>query len=79
MTFLSSYRIVEEKKRYEKLNDAAYSALKYRDCAANVFFKRKTRISCDNILISASRSCIVVVANMTDDSEVMTIAGKRHA
>ena len=39
MIFLSGYRIVEEKKRYEKLNDAAYSALKYRDCAANVFFK----------------------------------------
>ena len=37
--FLSDYRIVEEKKRYEQLNDAAYSALKYRDCAANFFFK----------------------------------------
>ena len=36
--FLSDYRIVEEKKRYDKLNDAAYSALKCRDCAANVFF-----------------------------------------
>ena len=36
--FLSDYRIVEEKKRYEQLNDAAYSALKYRDCAANFFF-----------------------------------------
>ena len=30
---------LKKKKRYEKLNDAAYSALKYRDCAANVFFK----------------------------------------
>ena len=38
MIFLSDYRIVEEKKRYDKLNDAAYSALKCRDCAANVFF-----------------------------------------
>ena len=38
MIFLSGYRIVEEKKRYDKLNDAAYSALKCRDCAANVFF-----------------------------------------
>ena len=28
-----------KKKRYDKLNDAAYSALKCRDCAANVFFK----------------------------------------
>lgn len=37
--FLSDCRIVEEKKRYDKLNDAAYSALKCRDCAANVFFK----------------------------------------
>ena len=37
--FLSDYRIVEGKKRYEQLNDAAYSALKYRDCAANFFFK----------------------------------------
>ena len=35
--FLSGYRIVEGKKRYEKLNDAAYSALKYRVCAANFF------------------------------------------
>ena len=26
------------KKRYDKLNDAAYSALKYRDCTANCFF-----------------------------------------
>ena len=30
--------IVLLKKRYEKLNDAAYSALKYRDCAANIIF-----------------------------------------
>ena len=34
--FLSGCRIVE-KKRYDKLNDAAYSALKYRVCAANFF------------------------------------------
>lgn len=40
--FLSDYRIVEEKKRYDKLNDAAYSALKYRDCAANFFFNYST-------------------------------------
>ena len=36
--FLSGCRIVE-KKRYDKLNDAAYSALKYRVCAANFFIK----------------------------------------
>lgn len=35
--FLSGYRIVEEKKRYEKLNDVAISALKYRDRVANFF------------------------------------------
>ena len=40
MIFLSDYRIVEEKKRYEKLNDAAYSALKCRDCAASDWFKQ---------------------------------------
>ena len=37
--FLSGCRIVE-KKRYDKLNDAAYSALKYRVCAANFFINR---------------------------------------
>ena len=42
MIFLSDYRIVEEKKRYEKLNDAAYSALKCRDCAASDWFKTDT-------------------------------------
>ena len=31
---------MKKKKRYDKLNDDAYSALKYRDCAANFFFKR---------------------------------------
>lgn len=41
-SFLSYCRIVEEKKRYDKLNDAAYSALKYRNCAANLLFKKKT-------------------------------------
>ena len=28
--FLSDCRIIEEKKRYEKLNDTIYSALKYQ-------------------------------------------------
>ena len=28
---------MKEKERYEKLNDAAYSALKYRACTANNF------------------------------------------
>lgn len=32
---------MKKKKRYGKLNDAAYSALKYRDCAANFCFKTK--------------------------------------
>ena len=57
--FLSGCRIVE-KKRYDKLNDAAYSALKYRVCAANFFInlndihlKRK----CDGI---GPASCLVL-------------------
>ena len=36
---------LKKKKRYEKLNDAAYSALKYRDCAANVFFNTMTMLT----------------------------------
>ena len=51
MIFLSGYRIVEEKKRYDKLNDAAYSALKCRDCAANVFF------NCDITVKAGDRQC----------------------
>ena len=48
--FLSDYRIVEGKKRYEQLNDAAYSALKYRVCAAN-FYIKKTPYRCDTIQV----------------------------
>ena len=53
--FLSGCRIVEEKERYDKLNDAAYSALKYRVCAANFFIKYAG--------LAASRIADFVLAN----------------
>ena len=53
--FLSDYRIVE--KRYDNLNDAAYSALKYRDCAVNFLFNRMRDLSfCRNWDMSRCRN-----------------------
>ena len=60
--FLSGCRIVE-KKRYDKLNDAAYSALKYRVCAANFFINscyiRSRLNTCLRICVERSENILI--------------------